>query len=86
MSSEVSWLGLNEPQESRVSWKVMNYWCRQVVISGVILIALGGSLNAERVNTVNGSVDLVASADDNPRIDTPGSIPLAPGSSWGLWS
>jgi len=56
----------------------MNSWRRQVVISGVVLVALGGSLNAERVNTVNASVDLVASADDNPQLDPAGSVPLPP--------
>ncbi len=78
MTPEVSWLGLNEPQESRVRWKVMNYWRRQVVISGVILIAFWGALNAERVHTVNASVNLVASADTNPQLDTAGSVPLPP--------
>ena len=56
----------------------MNSRCRQIVISWVILVALGGSLNAERINTVNASVNLVASADDNPQLDTAGSIPTPP--------
>ena len=56
----------------------MNYWCRQIVMNWVVLVALGGALNAERVNTVNASVDLVASADDNPQLDTAGSVPLPP--------
>jgi len=56
----------------------MNYWRRQIVISSVILVALGGSLNAERVNTVNASVNLVASADDNPQLDTAGAVPTPP--------
>jgi len=62
----------------------MNYWRRQIVISWVILVALGGALNAERVNTVNASVDLVASADDNPQLDTAGSVPLPPGGDFFL--
>jgi len=56
----------------------MNYRRRQVVSSGVLLIAFWGSLNAERVNTVNASVNLVASADTNPQLDTAGSVPLPP--------
>jgi hypothetical protein len=84
MGSEVSWLGLNEPQESKIVRKEMKYWRRQIVISWVILVALGGALNAERVNTVNASVDLVASADDNPQLDTAGSVPLPPGGDFFL--
>jgi len=68
----------NRAAELLWGWKVMSCWRRQIVISWVILVALGGDLNAERVNTVNASVDLVASADDNPQLDTAGSVPLPP--------
>jgi len=60
--------GVNEPQESRIVWKVMNYWRLQMVISLVILVTLVGSLNAERVHTLRSTVSLVASLDDNPRL------------------
>jgi len=71
-------VGIERTTGIKSSWKVMNCWRRQIVISLVILGALGGSLNAERVNTVNGSVNLVASADDNPQLDTEGSVPTPP--------
>ena len=60
--------GVNEPQESKMGWKVMNYWRRQMVNSLVILVTLVGSLNAERVSTLRSTVSLVASLDDNPRL------------------
>ncbi len=56
----------------------MNYWRRQMVISSVILVALVSFLGAERVHTVNSSVNLVASADDNPQLDTAGAVPIPP--------
>lgn len=56
----------------------MNSWRQQIVISGVVLVAFGSALNAERVNTVSASVDLVASADDNPQLDTAGAVPTPP--------
>jgi len=56
----------------------MNKWRRQMVISSVILVALVSFLGAERVHTVNSSVNLVASADDNPQLDTAGAVPTPP--------
>ena len=49
-----------------------------MVISSVIFVALVSFLGAERVHTVNSSVNLVASADDNPQLDTAGAVPIPP--------
>jgi len=77
-SSHSVFSGVNEPQESKLGWRVMTHWSRQIVLSSVILVAVVGFLNAERVTTVSSSVDLVAAADDNPQLDTVGAVPTPP--------
>jgi len=50
----------------------------KLLISGVIFAALVSFLGAERVHTVNASVNLVASTSNNPQLDTEGSVPAPP--------
>jgi len=52
----------------------MNYLRLRILINSVILVALVGPLNAERVGTINASVDLVAAVDSNPQLDSTGSV------------